>query len=409
MQKRKRIYLSLLLILIISVFLITGISFSTASLTHKFSDVEEDDWFLSDVTYVYEKNLMNGTSETTFSPYNPTTRAMIAMVLWRMENSPAGKNMTFQDVPEDAYYNEAVAWCSGENIVTGYSDTVFGPDNFVTREQLATMIYRYAGYKGYDVTSEKLLSQYSDVRDVNEYALSAFEWAISHGIINGTSVNTLSSQAEAQRCQVAAILKRFCMGLGNNSRENQTAVSEKSPQSHTVNSVGSNKMPDSISDHLSEETPSGTEKTDDDNDAKYPIISIDNVTAKPGDSIEVAVNIKNNPGILGMILSVYFNEESLSLEGIRNGTALSVLDFISSKTTESGVRLIWDGVEIGPDDIKDGTIFLMDFKIKDGAGEGKYPITLKYTDGDILDNNLKTITPSVEDGYVTILKGADAH
>lgn len=418
MPKSKKIYLSILLIVISCILLVRGPSFITASTTPKFSDVNEENWFLSDVKYVHEKGLMNGTSQTTFSPNDSTTRGMIATVLWRMEGSPKGCSMAFQDVGADAYYKEAVAWCSENNIVIGYSNTLFVPDDFITREQLVTMIYRYANYKGYDITNHDLLSEYSDISDVSEYALLPFEWAITHSIITGTTDNTLVPQGEAQRCQVAAILKRFCTEFGNdsdggqNSQENQTATPNKPSQSH----IGLGNLPDGTSDSSSggsigsssDNTSADIEKTDEDIGVTYPIISTDNLNAKPGDTIQIAINIKNNPGILGMILSVYFNEESLSLEGIQNGTAFSALDLTTSKTLESGLRLIWDGVEIKPEDIKDGKILLMNFKIKDDAKPGKYPITLKYTDGDILDNNLTIITPSVEVGYITVFKGDDA-
>ena len=179
MQKSKK-YLSVLFVVISFVLIITGISLEATSITQKFSDVNEGDWFLSDVQYVYEKKLMTRTGEKTFSPDDSTTRGMIATVLWRMEGSPSGSHMPFSDVRSDAYYKEAIAWCCEKQIVFGYSNTAFGPDDFITREQLATMMYRYADYKGYDITKHESISKYSDAEDVSEYAIPNFEWAIAN-------------------------------------------------------------------------------------------------------------------------------------------------------------------------------------------------------------------------------------
>ena len=410
MEKKKKIYLSLLLVLISTVVVIFGTSFSTASTASEFSDVNEEDWFLPDVMYVNEKGLMSGTGETAFSPYDATTRGMIAAVLWRMEGSPEEESMTFADVSENAYYRSAVAWCAGKGIVFGYSDTVFAPDDLITREQLVTMIYRYADYKGYDVTNRKELAEYSDADAVSEYAIVQFEWAIAGGIITGTGADTLSPQNTAERCQVAAILKRFLTGFADETvsaekdKEEQTIKSEAS-ESDGASKQTSGKLSGGSSGNMSADA---TEK-EENIGVSYPVISIGNITAKPGDSVTVPISIKNNPGILGMILSVYFDEESLAIESIESGEAFSSLDFTGSKILESGMRLIWDGIEINAEDIKDGTILLMNVKVKENAKAGKYPVTLKYSEGDILDNDLGTVTPSVEVGYITVLKGGETN
>lgn len=406
MQKNKKIYLLVLLIVISSIIFITGASFSTASTTQEFSDVNENDWFFSDVQYVHEKNLMNGTSETTFSPDDSTTRAMIATVLWRMEGCPEDGEVIFEDVERSAYYTEAVAWCAKKNIVYGYSNTAFGPDDFITREQLVTMIYRYADYKGYDVTDGLSLSKYSDADDISSFALVQFEWAIANGIITGTSDDILSPREIAKRAQVAAILKRFCTKFEDASAVEKGSQAEEK-KTEKPSGGGYVKKPAGDKQDEKGTSENDEEKTDVKPAETFPVISCDSINAKPGEPIQLAINIKNNPGILGMILSVHFDEKALSLEKAENGEVLYGLEFTTSKNLESGVRLVWDGIEIKPEDVKNGTFLLLNFKVKDDAKAGKYPITIKYTEGDILDNDLKTVTPSVEDGYITVLEGGD--
>ena len=122
-----------------------------------FSDIKESDWFYDDVKYVQENNLMTGTSETEFSPSGATTRGMIVTILWRVEGEPVVEGKDFEDVASDAWYSKAVAWASSNQIVSGYSDTAFGPNDTATREQLATIMYRYATYKKCDISKKAKL------------------------------------------------------------------------------------------------------------------------------------------------------------------------------------------------------------------------------------------------------------
>jgi len=175
-----------------------------------FSDVNESDWFYSDVVYVNKNGLMNGTSENCFSPGATTTRGMIVTVQWRLEGALVEEGKTFVDVKSDAYYHGAVAWASNHQIVTGYDETNFGPEDEATREQLATIIYRYATYKQYDLTKKSTLDEYIDKSQISDYAVPSIQWANANGIITGTSNNTLSPGDYVQRSQLAAILTRFC-------------------------------------------------------------------------------------------------------------------------------------------------------------------------------------------------------
>ena len=176
-----------------------------------FTDVSDRDWFYDDVMSMYEKGLMGGTSDTAFSPDLTTTRGMIVTILYRMENSPAvsGKS-SFQDVKADAYYNDAVIWAASNGIVTGVSSTEFCPDNAITREQFAAILFRYAQYKGMDaVTLEENLGGFADGSTVSAYAVPAMNWAVGAGLLRGDDSGLLLPRGEATRAQAAAMLNRF--------------------------------------------------------------------------------------------------------------------------------------------------------------------------------------------------------
>lgn len=178
-----------------------------------FTDVTTGDWFLENVKYVYEKGLMNGTSDTTFSPKQTTNRAMIVTILHRLENSPAvDAQSPFADVAADQYYANPVAWAAANGIVTGTSETTFAPLNNITREQMAAILYRYAQFKGYDVSvgEDTNILSYADAETISEYAVPAIQWAVGAGLINGKGGGVLDPQGSATRAEVSAILARFC-------------------------------------------------------------------------------------------------------------------------------------------------------------------------------------------------------
>lgn len=173
-----------------------------------FIDVEEGDWFYDPVRYCYVNGLMRGTTQNTFSPDLSTSRAMIVSILWRLEGSPETGNNPFADVPAERYYAPAVAWADSEGIVSGYSEESFGPDDAVTREQMAAILYRYGNYKGWDLSEDVTLDGFSDAYTASGYAQPAIYWAVAHGILSGTDENLLDPQGNATRAQVASILMR---------------------------------------------------------------------------------------------------------------------------------------------------------------------------------------------------------
>ena len=179
-----------------------------------FGDVKSADWFYNDVKYVYEKGMMSGTAADVFAPNATTTRAMIVTILYRLEGSPAVTGTSaFVDVPAGQWYTDAVNWAAANQIVKGTSATTFAPNDSITREQMAAILYRYAQYKGYDVTKKADLSGYSDNSQVSAYAKDALAWANAAKLINGVTNTTLAPQGNATRAQVSAILHRFCDGV----------------------------------------------------------------------------------------------------------------------------------------------------------------------------------------------------
>ena len=179
----------------------------------KFTDVSRNDWFYGDVSYVYENGIMDGVSAETFAPNATLTRGMIVTILYRMENKPAVTGASkFTDVDANEWYGAPVAWAAENGIVTGYSETTFGPNDPVTREQLAAILYRYAVYKGMSaVTLEQNLSRFTDADQISAYAVPAMNWAVGKGLINGAD-GKLSPKASATRAQVAAIIHRYLEG-----------------------------------------------------------------------------------------------------------------------------------------------------------------------------------------------------
>ena len=180
--------------------------------TLPFTDVKTGDWFYEAVQYVYDKGMMTGVSADRFAPASTTTRGMIVTILYRLENEPAvSGGSAFTDVESGAWYADAVAWAAANDIVNGTSATTFAPNSPITREQMATMLYRFAQYKGMDaVTLQENLTGYPDGGQVSDYAIPAMNWAIGQGLIAGMENGTLVPQGSATRAQVATILMRFC-------------------------------------------------------------------------------------------------------------------------------------------------------------------------------------------------------
>ena len=184
-----------------------------------YEDVPESAWYYEAVQYTSAHGLFQGMTETKFGPNLTMTRGMLVTVLYRMEGEPAveGQTHPFTDVDASRYYGDAITWAANSGVVNGMTDTRFAPEAAVTREQMVTILYRYAKLKDADVTAKGDLESFPDHDQVKPYARDAFSWAVGAGIIQGDSngsVATLSPRNSATRAQVAAVLMRYLEQLG---------------------------------------------------------------------------------------------------------------------------------------------------------------------------------------------------
>ena len=179
--------------------------------TEPFVDVNEGDWFYDAVVYAYQNELMDGVGGNRFAPNSTTTRAQLVTILYRLEGQPAvSGDLPFADVEAGTWYTNAVGWAAQNGIVNGVGDDTFAPGNDLTREQLVTILYRYAESKGYDVSASADLAGYPDGEEIQAYAREAMAWAVAENIIQGMEDDTLKPAGNASRAQIATILMRFC-------------------------------------------------------------------------------------------------------------------------------------------------------------------------------------------------------
>lgn len=376
-----------------------GMFASSASAVNgtQFSDVKETDWFFQSVQYVCAHGIMNGSSGNSFAPQDKTTRGMIVTMLYRYDGSPVVSGQCpFGDVAAGKYYRKAVIWAAENQIVGGLGGDRFGPDEPVTREQLAAILYRYANYKGYDTQRSVELAKFADRDDVGSYAVNAVKWAVADGLLSGVSATELQPKGFAIRAQVAAILMRFCEGTASGE---PAAASDEKEQENTkpAGSSGSTESGDKA------DSGESTEKPDVPAQSGFGL-SVESVKASAGDKlVTVRISVKDNPGILGMRFSVSYDESVLTLMGALNGDAVSgILTLTKAKTLCSGCNFVWDGIEIDTEDVKDGTVLELQFRVSDSAAAGNYPITIRYNSGDIVDNDLQKLSPYIQNGYISI-------
>ena len=181
-----------------------------ASVTEIFTDIQPGAWYEDAVQFAYDKGWLTGTSATTFAPDAAATRGMIVSILHRLAGAPAAEtDVPFEDVASGAWYADAVRWGVAEGLISGYDDATFGPDDAVTREQLAAMLQRYDQWRGESDGTRSDLSGYEDASAISGWAIDAVAWAHAQGLLTGTSETTLDPQGPAVRAQVAAMLQRF--------------------------------------------------------------------------------------------------------------------------------------------------------------------------------------------------------
>ena len=172
--------------------------------------MDKSAWYYDAVEFALRKGLFVGTSDTTFEPNTAMSRAMLVTVLWRMEGEPAVTAANaFTDVVGNAWYAKPVLWANANNIVSGYGGGLFGPNDNITREQMAAVLNRYAGFKGIDVSAADSLADFTDAGRVSDWALAGMKWAVGEKLITGMTTTTLVPQGNATRAQVASILMRY--------------------------------------------------------------------------------------------------------------------------------------------------------------------------------------------------------
>ena len=428
------------------------------SATSIFTDVPEHEWFAESVEYVKEKGLMNGITVTTFEPQTSITRGMIVTIIYRLEGSPEVKSkLAFSDVNPTYYYCTPIMWASENGIVNGYGKDVFAPDDEITREQFATILYRYAEKEGIDVSfdSEKVnLTNYEDEDRISEYAVNALSWANETGLIKGVTVTTLEPQGKATRAQAATIFMRFDKLIeqfrqtdaSTDIKEEETDAKQSiSDKNDTSSNKGNNSQKDPVDDDK-DEVNNGTDKNDDDKNAgkwddvkdekpkdenpggdssndepakdnsandekdnedkayENPTIAVESVSAKAGEEVAVKVELHNNPGIMGMLVSFEYDETVMKLVEVQNGNVFSKSNgytFMGPKNKASGCRASWytlDDVSVQTD----GTFVTLKFEILETASSGSYYVKLKYSTGDIIDANEENKDFEILNGNISI-------
>jgi uncharacterized repeat protein (TIGR02543 family) len=186
----------------------TGTPLATPD-ANPFVDVGENDWYFDDIAYVYERNLFQGTSETVFAPSTPMSRGMFVTALWRLSGSPAASGSEFTDVAAEAGYALAVDWAASNGIVQGVGAGLFAPEELVTREQIAAMMYRYGQFSGMVPQDTTVFSEFADWNSISDYARIPVQTLVTQGIIQGKPGNLFAPSDTATRAEAAALFHRY--------------------------------------------------------------------------------------------------------------------------------------------------------------------------------------------------------
>lgn len=186
-----------------------NVEFTPRVMSNPFTDVRSTDWFYDAVNYVYSEGIMDGTSVYMFSPNNATSRGMLVTILWRLAGQPVVTGTSFSDVSSSSYYYYAVLWASKYGIVDGLGNNMFGPDQAITREQFAVILYRYAQHCGYSTSANSTLVGYADSNKISSYALTAMRWACGAGLFEGDERANLNPQGQTTRAAAAKLLMTF--------------------------------------------------------------------------------------------------------------------------------------------------------------------------------------------------------
>ena len=209
--KRKLISIVLMIMMILGV---TGFCFAESKGRMNFSDVEIGSWYYNAVRFNYKNNFIKGYNENTFAPNDNLTRGMLVTILYRMENSPENNGVSgFSDVENNKWYSKSIKWAVDKEIVHGYGENKFGPNDNILRQDVAVILRNYAKSKGKEVENLAEINGFSDIAQISNYANSAMKWAISNKVITGNSNGTLAPKGLATRAEAAAMLQKYCLNV----------------------------------------------------------------------------------------------------------------------------------------------------------------------------------------------------
>ena len=411
--------------------------------TCKFSDVPKNEWYAESIDYAYENGFMNGMTQTTFEPQTSISRGMIVTIIHRMEGSPktAGE-LNFVDVNSSYYYCEPIKWASQNGIVNGIDKENFAPDVEITREQFATILYRYVISKGVDLKAgEQSLSfaNYADKDKISEYAVSALTWANENGLIKGVTTTMLEPQGKATRAQAATIFMRFDKLLkesvkadasseksdekANDNKDNETT--EKKPSDKEDLSSSKDNTPQTTPDSNNnqnnnqdkdentgewDDVMSEPDKNEDikDNEGNKdeenvnnkdelpttPTIYIDDVSVN-GKYADVVISVINNPGIASLKFDVNFDDEKLKLVSVNFDSSWG--DYITAPTPYKNPQTInmispFENIEAN------GKLAVLRFELLDDTIEEK--IIIKCDESNIFDSDFNDVEFETIDGKI---------
>lgn len=422
------------LILVVTVVFAVTASFICYSknVTNKFTDVHENEWFAESVEYVKDKGLMNGITVTTFEPQTSITRGMIVTIIYRLEGSPEAKSeLQFSDVNPTYYYCTPIIWASENGIVNGYSKDTFAPDDEITREQFATILYRYAEKKGIDVSDSSnavVLLSFEDESKISEYAVKALSWANDTGLIKGVTVTTLEPQGKATRAQAATIFMRFdklikqseqsysSTKTKDNETDNEETALSKNDNSSPNNDSGSKKDPvenddkddvytsgdNNDNDKNAGEWDDVNDKTDkDENEVSFTksTIVISSTSAKAGEKASVTISFNNNPGTAVVMLDLKFDDEMLNLTDVKYGSQFEE-NGEQPRFDGSPDRIVWSNVK----DVGGTCDFVtLNFDVNSTAESGNvYDVEVSYIEGEICNTNEQFVDFDITNGNISI-------
>ena len=322
---KKRIFAAVLTLCMLLGFLPAGVLAAGQS---SFDDVYTTDWYHEAVEYVRDKGLMSGTGPALFSPHGKTTRGMIVTILYRLAGSPQVLGgCPFSDVRPASYYRTPVTWAVENGIVSGYSATQFGPEDPITREQLALILLQFARVHGYDIGITTDISHYEDYDQISGYAVKAMAWANAAGLISGTSATTFTPKGHATRGQAAVILRQFCRQFVESAQEPEAPDTPETPDKPVVPDKPS--VPDKPAEPALPSVPDVPEE--DESEIPADADNVFRLSAEKtdgGQSVNLTLELEGDVELCGFDLRLIYDETLLALREVDTGHDLAVYSHV---------------------------------------------------------------------------------